>query len=189
MLKQAYLNLLSLRLELQQERSTLGQEASKANVDKKEKDLSLLYDTLRVKISVIVRNCNKDLLVCVAHIILEEEKRQGEPGAMQGWREAWRDAVLNGVRDTLEKVPLDSREQNESWLALHLELLNKAVVDDLKKVKTELHSLYPADFNVYETYVSCHHEAVGEHLKKLVEKVTELKDYNTLLEFITHSYP
>ncbi|KAL1263312.1 hypothetical protein QQF64_006051 [Cirrhinus molitorella] len=189
MLKEAYLNLLSLRLELKVERSTMGEGASQANLDKKEKDLSLLYDTLRDKMSVIVRNSNKELLVYVAHIILEEEKRQGEPGAMQGCRETWRAAVLNGVRDTLEKVPLDSREQNASWLAVHLELLGKAVVDDLERVKTDLQSLYPADFKVYETYVSCHHEAVGEHLKKLVEKVTELKDYYALLEFITHSYP
>uniref|UniRef100_A0A8C1T9H9 Exocyst complex component 3-like 4 n=2 Tax=Cyprinus carpio TaxID=7962 RepID=A0A8C1T9H9_CYPCA len=194
-LEEAYVNLLSLRLELQREHQALDQEDYPIELVNKEKDLSLLYGTLRNKMSAIVRNFsaltlrNKEQLVYVAYIILEEEKRQGETGAMQGWRDAWRDAVLNGVRDTLKKVPLDSREQNASWLAVHLGLLGKAVVEDLGKVKTELLSSYPADFNVFETYVSCHHEAVGEHLKRLLEKVTELKDYYALLDFIIHRYP
>ncbi|XP_077053153.1 exocyst complex component 3-like protein 4 [Siphateles boraxobius] len=194
-LEEAYVNLLSLRLELQREHQALDQEDCPIDLVHKEKDLSLLYGTLRNKMSIIVRNssalpsCNKELLVYVAQIILEEEKRQGEPGAMPGWREAWRDAVRDGVRDTLKKVHLDSREQNASWLAVHLGLLGKAVVEDLERVKTELLSSYPADFKVFETYVSCHHEAVGEHLKTLFEKVTELKDYHALLDFIIHRYP
>uniref|UniRef100_A0A671TDM4 Exocyst complex component 3-like protein 4 n=1 Tax=Sinocyclocheilus anshuiensis TaxID=1608454 RepID=A0A671TDM4_9TELE len=194
-LEKAYVNLLSLCLEFQKEHQALDQEDYPIELVNKEKDLSLLYGTLRNKMFVIVRNSsalpsrNKELLVYVAYIILEEEKRQGEPGAMQGWREAWRDAVLNGVQDTLKKVHLDSREQNASWLAVHLGLLGKAVVEDLERVKTELQSSYPEDFNVFETYVSCYHEAVGEHLKKLLEKVTELKDYYALLEFIIHRYP
>ncbi|KTF93849.1 hypothetical protein cypCar_00032092 [Cyprinus carpio] len=194
-LEEAYVNLLSLRLEFQKEHQALDQEDYPIELVNKEKDLSLLYSTLRNKMFVIVRNSNalpsrnKDLLVYVAHIILEEEKRQGEPGAMQGWREAWRDAILNGVQDTLKKVHLDSHEQNASWLAVHLGLLGKVVVEDLERVKTELQSSYPEDFNVFETYVSCYHEAVGEHLKRLLEKVTELKDYYALLEFIIHRYP
>ncbi|XP_016123820.1 exocyst complex component 3-like protein 4 isoform X2 [Sinocyclocheilus grahami] len=191
-LEEAYVNLLSLRLELQREHQALDQEDYPIELVNKEKDLSLLYGTLKNKMSAIVRNSstlpshNKELLVYVAYIILEEEKRWG---AMQGWREAWKDAVLNGVRDSLKKVPLDSREKNASWLAVHLGLLGKAVVEDLQRVKTELLSSYPADFNVFETYVSCHHEAVGEHLKRLLEKVTELKDYYALLDFIIHRYP
>ncbi|XP_026080182.1 exocyst complex component 3-like protein 4 [Carassius auratus] len=185
MLKEAYLNLLSL------------EKLEKSALVNKEKEINLLYDALRHKMFAIVQNSsdvtshNKEQLVYVATIILEEEKREreGEPGAMQGWREAWRDAVLNGVRDTLKKVPLDSSEQNASWLAVHLGLLGKAVGEDLERVKTELLSSYPADFNVFETYVSCHHEAVGEHLKRLLEKVTELNDYYALLDFIMHSYP
>uniref|UniRef100_A0A8C2DG74 Exocyst complex component 3-like 4 n=1 Tax=Cyprinus carpio TaxID=7962 RepID=A0A8C2DG74_CYPCA len=194
-LEEAYVNLLSLRLEFQKEHQALDQEDYPIELVNKEKDLSLLYSTLRNKMFVIVRNsnalpsCNKELLAYVAHIILEEEKRQGEPGAMQGWREAWRDAILNGVQDTLKKVHLDSREQNAAWLAVHLGLLGKVVVEDLERVKTELQSSYPEDFNVFETYVSCYHEAVGEHLKRLLEKVTELKDYYALLEFIIHRYP
>ncbi|XDV49955.1 hypothetical protein PO909_019102 [Leuciscus waleckii] len=195
MLKEAYLNLLSMRLELQKELKAVGEGAPPTNQVDKERDVNNLFVTLRNKISVIVRNsstlpsCNKEQLVYVAQIILEEEKRQGEPGAMPGWREAWRDAVRDGVRDALKKVHLDSREQNASWLAVHLGLLGKAVVEDLERVKTELQSLYPADFEVFETYVSCHHEALGEHLKRLLEKVTELKDYYALLDFIIHHYP
>ncbi|KAK7139858.1 hypothetical protein R3I94_012481 [Phoxinus phoxinus] len=192
-LKEAYLNLLSMRLELQKEL-----KAPPTNQVNKEADVNNLFQlfvTLRNKMSVIVRNsalpsCNKELLVYVSQIILEEEKRkQGEPGAVPGWREAWRDAVRDGVRDALKKVHLDRREQNASWLAVHLELLAKAVVEDLERVKTELLSSYPADFKVFETYVSCHHEAVGEHLKRLLVEVTELKDYHALLDFIIHRYP
>ncbi|XP_067278102.1 exocyst complex component 3 [Pseudorasbora parva] len=201
MLKEAYLNLLSMRLELQKELKAVGEGTPPANLVKKETEVIDLFGTLQNKMSVIVRNSsdvsnssalpsfNKELLVNVAHIILEEEKRQGEPGAMQGWREAWRDAVRDGVRDTLKKIPLNSREQNASWLAVHLGLLGKAVVENLERVKIELLSSYPADFEVFETYVSCHHEAVGEHLKSLLEKVTELKDYYALLDFIIHHYP
>ncbi|KAK7148916.1 hypothetical protein R3I93_013057 [Phoxinus phoxinus] len=195
-LEEAYVNLLSLSLELQREHQALDQEDCPIEQVHKEKDLSLLYGTLRNKMSSIVRNSstqplrNKELLVYVAQIILEEEKRkQGEPGAVPGWREAWRDAVRDGVRDALKKVHLDRREQNASWLAVHLGLLGKAVVEDLERVKTELLSSYPADFNVFETYVSCHHEAVGEHLKRLLVEVTELKDYHALLDFIIHRYP
>ncbi|XP_059422661.1 exocyst complex component 3-like protein 4 [Carassius carassius] len=194
-LEEAYVNLLSLRLELQRERQALDQEDYPIELVNKEKDLILLYGTLRNKMFAIVHkssdvnSLNKEQLVYVATIIVEEEKREGESGAMQGWREAWRDAVLNGVRDSLKKVPLDSREQNASWLAVHLGLLGKAVVEDLERVKTELLSSYPAELNVFETYVSCHHKAVGEHLKRLLEKVTELKDYYALLDFIIHRYP
>lgn len=194
-LEEAYVNLLSLRLELQQQRKSQNQEDCPIELVHKEKDLSLLYGTLRNKMSDIVRNSstlpsrNKELLVYVAYIILEEEKRQDEPGAMQGWRESWRVAVRDGVRDTLKRVHLDTREQNISWLAVHLGLLGKAILEDLERVKTELVSSYPPDFNVFETYVSCHHEAVGEHLKTLLEKVTELKDYYALLDFIIHRYP
>ncbi|XP_051506633.1 exocyst complex component 3-like protein 4 isoform X1 [Myxocyprinus asiaticus] len=194
-LEEAYVNLLSLRLELQRECQALEKEDCPVDLVHKEKDLRLLYGTLRNKMSNIVRNSsalpsrNKELLVYVAQIILEEEKRQGEPGGMPGWREAWRDAVRDGVRDTLKKVHLDSREQNTSWLAVHLGLLGKTIVEDLKRVKAELLNSYPADFKVFETYVSCHHEALGEHLKRLLEHVTEVKDYYALLEFIIHRYP
>ncbi|KAI4902132.1 hypothetical protein NFI96_025541 [Prochilodus magdalenae] len=193
-LEEAYVNLLSMRLEFQREREALGQEDSPVDLAHKEKDLSLLYKALRTKLTDIVRqSCafpsrNKELLVHVACIIQEEEKREGEQEGMKGWREAWRNAIQEGLRDTLKGVHLDSPEQSPSWLAVHLGLLGKAIVENLEKVKTELVSSYPPGFNVFETYVSSCHEVVGEHLKGLLGNVTETRDYHALLEFIIHRY-
>ncbi|KAI4902135.1 hypothetical protein NFI96_025540 [Prochilodus magdalenae] len=191
-LKEAYLNLLSLRLEIQREREALSEKTPIIDLTTKEKDLSQLCETLRKKLTDIVRHsCNqtsKELLMHAAHIIHEEEKREGDPGGMKGWMDAWRAAVQDGVRDTLEGVQLDSRESNISWLAVHLGLLGKAIVEHLEKVKTEFVDSYPESFNVFETYVSAWHELVGKHLKELLEKVTEFKDYYAMLEFTTNSY-
>ncbi|KAG9275276.1 exocyst complex component 3-like protein 4 [Astyanax mexicanus] len=193
-LEEAYLNLLSLRKEFQHERTALGEEDSPVELAHKEKDLSLLYNALRTKLNAIVRqSCalpsrNKELLVHVACIIQEEEKREGDLGGMSGWRDAWRDAVKEGLKDTVKGVHLNSHEESASWLAVHLGLLGKAVVEDLEKVKTELVNSYPLSFNVFETYTLCCHEVVGEHLKRLLEKVTEMRDYHALLDFIIHRY-
>ncbi|XP_056326888.1 exocyst complex component 3-like protein 4 isoform X2 [Danio aesculapii] len=194
MLKEAYVNLVAMRLELQRERKPQEEGASPVNLVNNEKDINILFETLRNKISDIVRSSflpsfNKELLEYAAHIIQKEKGKQGEPGAMQGWRESWRDAVQDGVRDPLKKLYLDTHKQNDFSLEVHLELVGKAVVDDLERVKTELLSLYPPDFNVLETYVSCYHEAVVEHLKKLLENMTELKDYKVLLDFTIQRYP
>ncbi|XP_072533016.1 exocyst complex component 3-like protein 4 isoform X2 [Salminus brasiliensis] len=193
-LEEAYLNLLSLRMEFQSEREALGAEDSPVELAHKEKDLSLLYNALRTKLTAIIRHScalpsrNKELLVHVACIIQEEEKREGDLGGMSGWRDAWRDAVKEGLRDTIKGVHLESHEQSASWLAVHLGLLGKAIVEDLEKVKTELVNSYPPSFNVFETYVTSCHEVVGEHLKRLLGKVKEMRDYHALLDFIIHRY-
>ncbi|XP_055721043.1 exocyst complex component 3-like protein 4 isoform X2 [Salvelinus fontinalis] len=198
-LEEAYLNLLSLCQEFQQEREECTEEASPMELAKKEKDLRLLYNALLDKVKEIVRDSNsfpsrnKDLLMHVAHVIQEEEKREAEPGFVGmvgpgGWRGAWREAVSEGVQATLKSVHLDRPEQNASWLAIHLGMLGKAIVEDLKKVKGELQGSYPPSFNVFSTYVSCYHGAVSQHLKRLQQQVTDLKDYYTLLDWIINHY-
>ncbi|KAA0717709.1 hypothetical protein E1301_Tti020840 [Triplophysa tibetana] len=190
-LKKAYVNLLSLRLDIQQKRGALEEGASDVDLENKETDIGMLLDTLKNKIADIVRSStlpsvNKELLGQVVTIVLEEKKKSE---MMLGWMETWRNAVRDGARDSLKKVHLDQPEQNTSWLAVHLGLLGKAIEDDLKRVKAELLSSYPKDFNVFETYVSCYHEVAEEHLKELLEKVTDAKDYQHLLDFIIHSCP
>ncbi|XP_056615981.1 exocyst complex component 3 [Triplophysa dalaica] len=190
-LKKAYVNLLSLRLDIEQKRGALEEGASDVDLVNKETDISMLFDTLKNKIADIVRSStlpsiNKELLGQVVTIVLEEKKKSE---MMMGWMEMLRNAVRDGVRDSLKKVPLDKPEQNTSWLAVHLGLLGKAIEDDLKRVTSELLSSYPKDFNVFETYVSCYHEVAEEHLKEILEKVTDAKDYKTLLDFIIRSCP
>ncbi|XP_076831757.1 exocyst complex component 3-like protein 4 isoform X2 [Brachyhypopomus gauderio] len=193
-LVEAYPSLLFLRLKFQHEQETHAEESCQVNLSRKEKDLSLLYETLRDKVSNIVRQSvsltlnNKELLSYTASIIREEEKREGEVGGMTGWRDVWRAAVQEGVRDGLSQVPLDSREQNPSWLTLHLGLLGKTIVEQLENVKAELVKLYPPNFNVFETYSSSCHEFVAEHLNVLLGKVTELADFSTMLDFCINSY-
>lgn len=196
-LEEAHLNLLSLRLELQQEMEQCGKEDSPMNLAKKDKDLSILYGHLRDKVKAIVLDSNsfpsrnKGLLVHVARIIQEEDKRAGEPHVMYGsggWMEAWVEAVAQGVEAKLKNIPLERREQNVSWLSVHLGLLGKAIVEDLETVKKELRWSYPPSFKVFSTYVKSYHRAVGQHLKTLQQQVTELKDFYALLQWIIKDY-
>lgn len=193
-LEEAHLNLLALRREFQQEQERCGDD-SPMELAKKEKDLSLLYGGLRNKINTIVRDSNslpsrnKALLVPVARIIQEEERRSEEPGGLpDSWMESWREAVGEGVQVKVESVHLEKREQNASWLAVHLGLLGQAIVEDLEKVKKELRWSYPPSFNVFSTYVRSYHRVVGQHLKKLERQVTELKDLFALLDWIINRY-
>ncbi|XP_053192014.1 exocyst complex component 3-like protein 4 [Scomber japonicus] len=192
-LEEAHLNLLALRQEFQQEQERCGEDSME--LAKKEKDLSLLYGEMRNKINSLVRdsnslpNRNKELLVYVARIIQEEEKRAKDPGGLPGsWMEAWREAVLEGVQAKLQSVHLEQKEKNTSWLAVHLGLLGKAIVEDLENVRRHLRWSYPPSFRVFSAYVDSYHEAVGQHLKKVEQQVMELKDQYALLDWIINRY-
>lgn len=119
-LEEAHLHLLALRAEFQRERLDLDREDSTVELAKKEKDLSLLYADLRLKIARIVRTSvslparNKGLLVHVARIIQEEDKRAREPGGLHGsWMDAWREAVDQGAREKVDAVHLEPT--NHRW--------------------------------------------------------------------------
>ncbi|CAK6982392.1 exocyst complex component 3-like protein 4 [Scomber scombrus] len=192
-LEEAHLNLLALRQEFQQEQEQCGEDSME--LAKKEKDLSLLYGELRNKINSLVRdsnslpNRNKELLVYVSRIIQEEEKRAKDPGGLPGsWMEAWREAVLEGVQAKLKSVHLEQKEKNASWLAVHLGLLGKAIVEDLESVRRHLRWSYPPSFRVFSTYVDSYHKAVGQHLKTVEQQVMELKDLYALLDWIINRY-
>lgn len=193
-LEEAHLNLLAMRQELQKELATCGEDLP-TDVVRKEQDLNLLYGDLRAKLTHIVRDSNllparnKPLLVYVARIIQEEEKRAKDPGGLPGsWKESWREAVVLGVQAKVESVHLDTKEQNISWLSLHLGLLGKAIVEDLEKVRRELRWSYPPSFKVFGTYVASYHRVVGQHLKKLEQQAADVKDLYALLNWIINSY-
>lgn len=193
-LKEAYQNILSLQNEVKCEQEALVEEASPVKLANKEKDLNLLYKNLQSKLTEIVRkscaqpSCKKDLLAQVAGIIQDKEKREADLEGVGGWRDVWRTAVQQGVKETLGKIHSDSKEQNVSSIELHLELLGKKIVELLDMVKAEILDLYPQSFQVFKTYASSCHEFVDEHLKVLLGKITELKDYNAMLDFAINQY-
>lgn len=202
-LEEAHLNLLALRREFQQEQDQSGGDAP-MELAKKEKDLSLLYGDLRKKINTIVRDSNsvpsrnQELLLLTARIIQEEDKRAEEPGGLPGsWMEAWREAVEEGVQAKVKSVHLgqgeqkeqkEQREQSASWLAVHLGLLGKTIIEDLESVKRELQWSYPPSFKVFSTYVRSYHRVVAQHLKKVEQQVTERRDLYSLLNWIINTY-
>uniref|UniRef100_A0A8B9RI21 Si:dkey-45k15.1 n=1 Tax=Astyanax mexicanus TaxID=7994 RepID=A0A8B9RI21_ASTMX len=191
-LEEAYPQLVSLRLQFQCEKEALGEKTPPMELTNKEKDLSLLYEALRTRVIDIIRDsCKKysrDVLEVVVLVIQEEERSEGDLGGIGEWRNAWKGAVKDGVRDTVKRVYLDRSEENVPWLAVHLGKLGIVIVELLEKVKTELVNSYPASFNVFETYNSSCHEVVGEHLKEIFGKITVLKDYYAMLDFIFNQY-
>ncbi|KAI5108109.1 exocyst complex component 3-like protein 4, partial [Silurus meridionalis] len=187
-LKEAYLNILALQNEVQCEQK----EASSVKLDKKKTDLNLLYNNLKNKLTEIVcqscskPSCDKELTVLVAGIIEDKEKREGNVDGLEGWRDVWQIAIQKGVKETLGKM--NSTEQKVSCMKEHLELLGKNIVELLRMVKEEILNLYPPSFPVFRTYASSCHEFVGEHLKMLLGRITELKDYNAMLDFVLNCY-
>ncbi|XP_061699708.1 exocyst complex component 3-like protein 4 isoform X2 [Syngnathoides biaculeatus] len=195
-LEEAHLHLLALRAEFQRERLRLAQADSPVELAMKEKDLSLLYADLRLKVVSVVRTSvslparNEGLLVHVARIVREEDKRAGEPGGLRGsWMDAWREAVDWGARDRVEGVHLEPSDRSDSsWLAVHLGLLGKTLSEDLEKVKKVLRRSYPPSFRVFAVYVRSYHAAVGGHLRALEGRATRLRDLFALLDWIVHRY-
>ncbi|TSK22816.1 Exocyst complex component 3-like protein 4 [Bagarius yarrelli] len=193
-LNKAYLNILSMQKKVQCERDKLGEEPSSVKLAHKEKDLNLLYKNLIDKLSSIVRqSCtqpsgNKELLLQVAGIIEDNEKRKWDVEGLEGLRAVWSTAIQQGVKDRLGKIYLNSNEQTVSCVGANLELLGKNIVELLETVKTETLNLYPQSFLVFETYATSCHEFVGEHLKMLLGKATELKDYNDMMDFVINRY-
>ncbi|XP_072314345.1 exocyst complex component 3-like protein 4 [Eucyclogobius newberryi] len=192
-LEEAYLNLLALRLEFQSEASESG--AGTIDLAKKEKDLNLLYNELKAKVCAIVRDSNslparnKKLLEFVARIVQEEERRASDPGRVAGsWMDFWKSAVQDGVRTKVEHVQLETRDQNPSWLAVHLGILGKAVVSDLEGVRRDLKWSYPPSFDAFGEYVRSYRRVLGRHVQNLETKTTELKDIHALLVWILHRY-
>lgn len=193
-LEEAYVNLLALRLEFQNEASDCGADAPIV-LAKKEKDLNLLYTELREKVCTIVRDSNslparnKRLLEFVSRIIQEEERRASDPGGLSGsWMDFWRAAVQDGVQTKVDRVQLETREQNQSWLAVHLGILGKTVVSDLEGVRRELRWSYPPSFRVFSEYVRSYNTVLGRHVKKLDTLTSEVKDIHALLNWILNRY-
>lgn len=193
-LEEAYVNLLALRVEFQSEASECGDDAP-ITLAKKEKDLNLLYTELKEKICTIVRDSNslparnKKLLEFVSRIIQEEERRATDPGGLPGsWMDFWRTAVQDGVQAKVDRIQLETQDQNQAWLAVHLGILGKTVVTDLEGVRRELRWSYPPSFRVFSEYVRSYSMVLGQHVKRLETQTSGVKDIHTLLNWVLNRY-
>nr|XP_023656479.1 exocyst complex component 3-like protein 4 isoform X1 [Paramormyrops kingsleyae] len=194
-LEKAYRSFIFERQELKRQLEENGSKTPSMHLKNKEKDLNLLYKALRDKMMSVVRDsnneqpCDTELLVKVAQIIQEEEKREKDPGSGEwSWRDSWKEAVRDGVKAKIQSVTLDTKEQNRAWLAVHLGQLGKAVVEDLENVKNNLKKCYHPSFNVFNTYVDSYHQAIAQHLKEIYQKEIETKDSYALLKWILNDY-
>lgn len=185
-LKEAYLNIISLQKEVERGNKGLCEEASPVNLTTKVNDLNLLYKNLESQLTEVIHQsctkpfCKKGLLVQVAAIIQDKQKREGDVGGVGGWRDVWKTGVQQGMRETLGKI-----HQDKSSVVVHLEFLGKNILQLLEMVKANLLNLYPLSF---ETYASFCHESVAEHLEILLEKITKLEEYNAMLDFVANQY-
>ncbi|XP_041121803.1 exocyst complex component 3-like protein 4 isoform X2 [Polyodon spathula] len=198
-LEEAHIHLLLLKKELDSEASKTVQEGTQSELLRKTKDMELLCGTLRNKLKSIVKdslNNSQDLLTNAVKIIVEEDKREHDPSyseasclkGPQEWKELWREAVQEGVRDRIANVPIAKREDNQSWLAVHLALLGKSIVDDLESVKTMVQKCYPEDFGVCNTYVASSHQEVSSHLQKIMQQKLEVNEWYALLNWTINCY-
>ncbi|XP_066550693.1 exocyst complex component 3-like protein 4 isoform X2 [Amia ocellicauda] len=195
-LEDAHLNLLSLRLELQAEKEAAGEAEGTIELARKEKDLNLLYNALRDKVRGIVRDSTrlpsrtKELLGDVAAIIEEDGGESShEVSGPETWKETWTRGVQEGVQVTIQSVQLDAKEQDPSWLSVHLGLLGAAIVGDLQTVKEELQAVYPPSFAVFSAYRDCYHQAVSHHLKQILHQKLDMRDSYHLLQWTIGTYP
>ncbi|KAK6478956.1 exocyst complex component 3-like protein 4 isoform X1 [Huso huso] len=198
-LEEAHLHLLLLKKELDAETSKTVQEGAQSELLRKTKDMELLCGALRDKLKSIVKdslNNAEDLLTNAVKIIVEEDKKEHDPSyceasclkGPQEWKELWREAVQEGVRERIASVPIAKREDNQSWLAVHLALLGKSIVDDLGSVKIMVQKCYPQDFGVCDTYVASSHQAVSSHLQKIMQQKLEVNEWYALLNWTINCY-
>ncbi|MGH0180794.1 UNVERIFIED_CONTAM: hypothetical protein FKN15_004955 [Acipenser sinensis] len=198
-LEEAHLHLLLLKKELDAETSKTVQEGAQSELLRKTKDMELLCGALREKLKSIVKdslNNAEDLLTDAVKIIVAEDKKEHDPSyceanclkGPQEWKELWREAVQEGVRERIASVPIAKREDNQSWLAAHLALLGKSIVDDLGSVKIMVQKCYPQDFGVCDTYVASSHQAVSSHLQKIMQQKLEVNEWYALLNWTINCY-
>lgn len=169
------------------------------------KDVDLLYKSLFNMIRSIVKeslgqdHVDEPLISSVVYVINKEAETHKTPvrtttnseisflGQPRGWKKLWREAANDSVKKRIASLPL--KEEENGWLAKHLENLRSVTVEDLKKVKNTLRSLYPEDYDVCGTYGRSFHNALAAHLQNtVIPLAVEFSQLYCLLDWIMNQY-
>ncbi|XP_075569326.1 exocyst complex component 3-like protein 4 [Pelecanus crispus] len=172
---------------------------------RKSKDVDLLYNSITNAIQSIVvgtlehPTLEDTMLTALVTLIALEEAAHPNAGNTAGpgsdllgaprkWRENWREAINESARKRVQKVPMASKEEESSWLDLHLGFLQKHVSKDLLKVKLSVKKCYPEEYQVCDMYVEAFHKAIASHLQDLSQRLVEFNELYTLLDWVANTY-
>ncbi|NXP07317.1 EX3L4 protein, partial [Thinocorus orbignyianus] len=172
---------------------------------RKSKDVDLLYDSITNTIQSIVMGTLEHptvedaMLTSLVTLIAREEAAHSNTsntacpgldllGTPRKWREKWREAVNKSARKRVQTVPMASKEEESSWLDLHLGFLQKHLSEDLLKIKLSVKKCYPEEYHVCDTYMEAFHNAVASHLQDLSHRELEFNELYTLLDWVANTY-
>ncbi|XP_068803243.1 exocyst complex component 3-like protein 4 [Struthio camelus] len=172
---------------------------------RKSKDVNLLYNSITSTIQSIVvgtlehPTVEETMLASLVTLIANEEAAHPNPrdtsgsgsdvlGTPRKWREEWREAVNESARKRVLSVPMASKEEDNSWLDLHLGFLRKQLSEDLLKVKFAVKKCYPEDYRVCDVYVEAFHKAIASHLQDLSQRPLEFNEFYALLDWLANTY-
>ncbi|NXU86842.1 EX3L4 protein, partial [Xiphorhynchus elegans] len=172
---------------------------------RKSKDVDLLYNSITNAIQSIVEGTLEDptveetMLTSVVTLIAHEEAahphtdKAARPGSdllgrPRKWREMWREAINESAKKRVLKAPMASKEEESSWLDLHLRVLQKNLREDLLKIKLSVKKCYPEEYQVCDTYVEAFHKAIASHLQHLCQKLLDFNELYTLLSWVANTY-
>nr|XP_025038845.1 exocyst complex component 3-like protein 4 [Pelodiscus sinensis] len=204
-LLKAFEYIMYLENEVITEKEVKKGEANPTEYARKVKDVDLLYISLADSITSIVKeildqpSINESLLMSMVTLISEEEEAHADVqgpdssesdciGRPRKWRDVWKEAVRQSAQWRVQRVPISLKEDNDSWLAIHLGFLRKYVSEDLLKIKHSVQKCYPDDYKVCETYVESFHNAISSHLEALLQRPLEFNEFYALLDWIVNTY-
>ncbi|KAK4821831.1 hypothetical protein QYF61_004191 [Mycteria americana] len=172
---------------------------------RKSRDVDLLYNSITKAIQSIVvgtlehPTVEDTMLTSLVTLIAREEAahpntgnaaRPGSDllGTPRKWREEWREAINESARKRVQRVPMASKEEEHSWLDLHLGFLQKHLSQDLLKIKLSVKKCYPEEYQVCDMYVGAFHKAIASHLQDLSQRPLEFNELYTLLNWVANTY-
>ncbi|XP_005149623.2 exocyst complex component 3-like protein 4 [Melopsittacus undulatus] len=172
---------------------------------RKSKDVDLLYNSITNVIQAIVvetlehPTVEDTMLTSLVTLIAYEEAAHPNTGNAGGpgsdllgmprkWKEVWREAVNESARKRVLRVPMALKEEDSSWLNLHLGFLQKHLSEDLLKIKLSVQKRYPEEYQVCDIYVEAFHKAIASHLQDLSQRPLEFNELYTLLNWVANTY-
>ncbi|NXG46967.1 EX3L4 protein, partial [Psilopogon haemacephalus] len=204
-LLEAFASIKYLEDETIAERDAEKYVANPQEFERKSRDVDLLYNSITKAIkSIVVGTLEQPavdvtMLTSLVTLIAREEAAHPNTASLAGpgsdllgtprkWREEWRKAIHESARIRVSRVPMASKEEDSSWLNLHLGFLQKHLSEDLVKIKFSVKQCYPEEYQVCDTYVEAFHKAIASHFQALSHRLLEFNELRIMLDWVANTY-